>query len=75
MPKVKQGDKFVPDYATYLHRIGRAGRFGTKGIALTLYDNDEDLHILNDVIKRYSMEDKLKKLEDKDHLKKKIEEI
>jgi len=27
-----------PDFETYLHRIGRTGRFGTDGLALTLYD-------------------------------------
>ena len=28
--------KNVPDYHTYLHRIGRTGRFGDVGIALNL---------------------------------------
>lgn len=32
----------VGDAENYLHRIGRTGRFGTKGIALTLYDRDID---------------------------------
>lgn len=27
-----------PDYANYLHRVGRTGRFGTDGLALTFYD-------------------------------------
>lgn len=31
-----------PDYANYLHRIGRTGRFGTDGIALTLVEKDLD---------------------------------
>lgn len=29
-----------PDVSNYLHRIGRTGRFGTDGLALTLVDND-----------------------------------
>lgn len=29
--------------STYLHRIGRCGRFGTKGIAITLISDEEDL--------------------------------
>lgn len=33
---------FEPDYANYLHRIGRTGRFGTDGLALTLVDPDVD---------------------------------
>jgi ATP-dependent RNA helicase DDX19/DBP5 len=28
------------DPVTYLHRIGRTGRFGSNGIALTLYDRE-----------------------------------
>eukprot|EP01083_Nonionella_stella_P232344 819765_1 len=30
-----------PDCPTYMHRIGRSGRFGRKGIALNLADNPE----------------------------------
>jgi len=30
------------DAETYLHRIGRAGRFGAKGIAITLLDRAVD---------------------------------
>lgn len=29
--------------STYLHRIGRCGRFGTKGIAITLINDEKDL--------------------------------
>lgn len=29
--------------STYLHRIGRCGRFGTKGIAITLISDEDDL--------------------------------
>uniref|UniRef100_A0A182PJU7 RNA helicase n=1 Tax=Anopheles epiroticus TaxID=199890 RepID=A0A182PJU7_9DIPT len=41
------------DNATYLHRIGRAGRFGTKGIAITLVSGVKDMErfrrILHDI--------------------------
>merc|ERR1712107_867473 len=30
------------DGDTYLHRVGRAGRFGTKGLAITFVGNDDD---------------------------------
>ena len=34
--------KIYGDTATYQHRIGRTGRFGSKGIALSIYDRDLD---------------------------------
>merc|ERR1712127_27613 len=34
------------DSDSYLHRVGRAGRFGTKGLALTFVSNDEDSEVL-----------------------------
>ncbi|XP_058126477.1 uncharacterized protein LOC131281758 [Anopheles ziemanni] len=41
------------DNATYLHRIGRAGRFGTRGIAITLVSGVKDMErfrrILHDI--------------------------
>jgi len=37
----------MPDASdTYLHRVGRAGRFGTKGLAITFASTDEDAKIL-----------------------------
>lgn len=44
VPVDKQG---LADYETYLHRIGRTGRFGRKGTAINLYDTDEDAHCLD----------------------------
>ena len=39
-----------------MHRIGRAGRFGQPGIALTLYDRDQDLKNLKDILDSFKME-------------------
>jgi ATP-dependent RNA helicase DDX19/DBP5 len=52
-----------PDMETYLHRIGRAGRFGTPGIALTLYDRPEDEAAFWQIIEHYKMKEKVNKLE------------
>lgn len=52
-----------PDFETYLHRIGRAGRFGTPGIALTIYDRQEDETAFWKTIEHYKMEEKVNKLE------------
>jgi len=38
---------------TYLHRVGRAGRFGTKGLAISFVSSKEDGEVLNDVQKRF----------------------
>jgi len=34
---------------TYLHRVGRAGRFGTKGLAISFISSKDDAQVLNDV--------------------------
>jgi len=41
------------DSDTYLHRVGRAGRFGTKGLAISFVASDEDGKVLNDVQSRF----------------------
>merc|ERR1711971_1278607 len=43
------------DSDSYLHRVGRAGRFGTKGLALTFAANDEDQAILKQVQERFEV--------------------
>ena len=37
----KQFDKVTPDPEAYLQRVGRAGRMGRKGVAITLIPNSE----------------------------------
>ncbi|KAI9221939.1 ATP-dependent RNA helicase uap56 [Blastocladiella britannica] len=41
--------------ASYLHRVGRAGRFGTKGVAITFISSKEDTDVLNDVQKSFEV--------------------
>jgi ATP-dependent RNA helicase UAP56/SUB2 len=43
------------DGDTYLHRVGRAGRFGTKGLAITFVATDEDLDVLKKVQERFEV--------------------
>jgi ATP-dependent RNA helicase UAP56/SUB2 len=38
---------------TYLHRVGRAGRFGTKGIAISFVSTDEDREVMEKVRKQF----------------------
>lgn len=37
----------------YLHRVARAGRFGTKGLAITFVSDEKDVQILNQVQERF----------------------
>jgi len=40
---------------SYLHRVGRAGRFGTKGLGITFVSTAEDSQILNQVQERFEV--------------------
>ncbi|TWW59536.1 ATP-dependent RNA helicase DDX39A [Takifugu flavidus] len=43
------------DSDTYLHRVARAGRFGTKGLAITFVSDEKDAKFLNDVQDRFDV--------------------
>merc|ERR1712188_325955 len=43
------------DSDSYLHRVGRAGRFGTKGLALSFVGGDEDAEVLKNVQSRFEV--------------------
>merc|ERR1712007_325479 len=43
------------DSDSYLHRVGRAGRFGTKGLAITFVSQDEDAGVLKKVQERFEV--------------------
>ena len=75
VPIKKIDNKTCGDPETYLHRIGRTGRFGKTGIALTIWDREVDKTNLDEIIKYYAMEDMIKDLEGPDHLKKLLDDI
>ena len=37
----------------YIHRVGRAGRFGTKGITITFLSKEEDQKVFNELLEKY----------------------
>merc|ERR1712212_460574 len=43
------------DSDTYLHRVARAGRFGTKGLAVTFVSEESDAKTLNEVQERFDV--------------------
>jgi len=46
---------FPDDSDQFLHRVGRAGRFGTKGIAVSFVSSDQDQEILSKVQSRFEV--------------------
>ncbi|KIY45224.1 P-loop containing nucleoside triphosphate hydrolase protein [Fistulina hepatica ATCC 64428] len=44
-----------PDADSYLHRVGRAGRFGTKGLAITFVTSDSDKEVMSAVQARFEV--------------------
>lgn len=47
-----------PDFETYLHRIGRTGRFGRKGTAINLISDQASLEVLAAIEDHFSMDGK-----------------
>ena len=45
-----------PQSDTYLHRVGRAGRFGTKGLAVSFVASEDDSKVLEQVQSRFEVE-------------------
>ncbi|EAA60271.1 hypothetical protein AN8722.2 [Aspergillus nidulans FGSC A4] len=43
------------DADSYLHRVGRAGRFGTKGLSISFVSTPEDEQVLKDIEKRFEV--------------------
>lgn len=43
-----------PDFETYLHRIGRTGRFGRKGTAINLIDDAKSVEVLAAIEKHFA---------------------
>ena len=43
------------DSDAYIHRVGRAGRFGTKGLTITFVSTQKDMEILNEIQSRFEV--------------------
>ena len=67
IPIKKEKDGFIDvDYETYLHRIGRTGRFDTKGIGINLVCGKRDMENINKIEKYYGT--KIEKMKSMDEL-------
>lgn len=45
-----------PDYANFMHRVGRTGRFGTDGVSLTIETEETDEELVDLIAKFYEIE-------------------
>ena len=45
-----------PDYENFLHRVGRTGRFGTDGLALTLMSAEIDSELVRLIAEHYDIQ-------------------
>lgn len=59
-----------PDFETYLHRIGRTGRFEKKGIAINLIDSQHAMQICKAIEDHFQKEIALLNVEDPDEIEK-----
>ena len=46
-------DMLLSSAYTYLHRVGRAGRFGIKGMAISFVSSEKDESIIKKVEERF----------------------
>ena len=53
--KIPLYPSIILDSDTYLHRVARAGRFGTKGLAISFIADDEDEKIQKSVQERFEV--------------------
>ena len=59
-----------PDYETYLHRIGRTGRFGKSGIAVNFVDGQRSMTIMKKIEEHFGKKISLLQTDDVDELDK-----
>ena len=57
---VKKGGQYDPE--TYLHRVGRTGRFGRPGAALNMIHDDNEMRVLKQIETYYSREGLIKEI-------------
>lgn len=56
VPTTSQHGFLNPDYENFLHRVGRTGRFGTDGLALTLMSQEIDDELVGLIATHYNID-------------------
>lgn len=67
LPVDKDGN---PDNETYLHRIGRTGRFGKRGLAINMVDSKMSMNILNRIQEHFNKKIERLNTDDLDEIEK-----
>lgn len=68
-------DTIYPDCETYLHRVGRTGRYGDQGIALNFVSNPEDEKIFEQIVDFYKITTQEVKMDSLETLNQQLEQI
>jgi superfamily II DNA/RNA helicase len=57
VPFISDSGWKLPDYANFLHRVGRTGRFGTDGVSVTFVSRTDEVQndLLNDIEQYYDI--------------------
>ena len=56
VPMINDKGFYNPDYANFMHRVGRTGRFGTDGLSLTLMVTEIDEELVGLIAAHYEIE-------------------
>ena len=64
------GPSGEPEYKTYLHRIGRTGRFGKNSIAVNFIDGQQSMTSIKKLEKRFGKKITLLQTDDVDQIEK-----
>uniref|UniRef100_A0AAY4CCC7 RNA helicase n=1 Tax=Denticeps clupeoides TaxID=299321 RepID=A0AAY4CCC7_9TELE len=67
LPVDKDGN---PNNETYLHRIGRTGRFGKRGLAINMIDSKHSMNILNKIQEHFNKKIEKLNTDDLDEIEK-----
>lgn len=67
MPYINDFGYKLPDFANFMHRVGRTGRFGTDGVSLSFFTDETYEDLLDQIEKYYDI--KIEKIDTLNDLK------
>lgn len=75
IPMKGVGDSAVPDAETYLHRIGRTGRFGRVGVSISFVYDKKSYNALSEIANQYEIDLVQLSPDDWDRTEKKVQDV